>query len=549
MKVLFVTSEAQPLAKTGGLADVSYSLPLALKRCGVDVRLLLPGYPSALASLENPVSIVTLPPMLSVEDAKLVMGKLPGTDVPVYLIDAPSLFQREGGPYQCENGRDWPDNALRFAFLSHVAADLARGQIGLGWNPDVVHANDWHTGLLPLLLSRVKGPRPATIFTTHNMAFQGIFPREMVAAAGVPEEHFFNGDVEFYGQFSFLKAGLRFADHVTTVSPNYAKEVLSPEFGFGLEGLLCERQRDFTGILNGIEKTLWDPATDIHLPQAFARNDIAGKRICKRELQREFGLPINLETPLIGFVSRITYQKMADTILEILPSLVDRGAQFVLLGQGEAALETGFVQAQAQFENQVAVRIGYDEGQAHRLQAGCDILLAPARFEPCGLTQIYAMRYGALPVVRRTGGLVDTVTDITPETIADRSGTGFIFDEPNAEGLKKGLDRALAIYKQPLTWRRLQLQAMMQDFSWERSASLYVSLYRDLSANSPAPVVQVPSVKRIADNSTSLRQIIPLNVKISRHRSANGVTTAASPKLRLRRSRNAESALKDPQNL
>ena len=514
MKVLFVTSEAQPLAKTGGLADVSCGLPIALKRCGVDIRLLLPGYPSALARLENSRPVATLPPMLGIEDAKLIMGKLPGTEVPVYLIEAPSLFQREGGLYQNETGDDWPDNALRFAFLSYAAADLARGEIGLDWSPDVVHANDWHTGLLPLLLSREKGPRPATIFTTHNMAFQGNFSPEIATTAGIPEEYFFNGDVEFYGQFSFLKAGLRFADRVTTVSPNYAKEVLSPEFGFGLEGLLCERQRDFTGILNGIEKSLWDPATDIHLPQSFASNDISGKRVCKAELQREFGLPVNPNMPLVGFVSRITYQKMADTILEMLPSLVERGAQFVLLGQGEAPLENGFVQAQAQFENQVAIRIGYEEAQAHRLQAGCDILLAPARFEPCGLTQIYAMRYGTLPVVRRTGGLVDTVTDITPETIADHTGTGFIFDEPNAASLTEALERALTAYNQPLTWRRLQLQAMAQDFGWHSSASRYVSLYRDVSADAPVPIGKARSTGRTANNGSSPKEILPLKIKI-----------------------------------
>lgn len=496
MRVLFVTSEVYPLAKTGGLADVSRALPMALKHRGVDVRLLLPGYPGALERLESPRPLVKLEPMLGVADAMLIAGHLPGTGVPVLLVEAPSLFRREGGLYQCRDGRDWPDNALRFAFLSHVAAKVATGRAGLDWMPDVVHANDWHTGLLPLLLSREKSPRPRTVFTAHNMAFQGNFPPETLAATGIPEECFFSGDIEFYGQISFLKAGLRYADRVTTVSPTYAKEILTPEFGFGLDGLLRERSDDFTGILNGIDDALWNPATDVHLPRTFAAGDISGKRFCKTELQREFGLPIRPKVPLIGFVSRIAHQKMADAILAALPWLAEQGAQFVLLGQGEPQLEAEFVKAQTQYKNCVSVRIGYDEALAHRLQAGSDVLLAPARFEPCGLTQIYALRYGTLPIVRRTGGLADTVMDTDSSAIADRTATGFVFDEPSAVALIAALDRALMFYRQPLIWRRLQLQGMTQNFSWDASAALYISLYREATSRVDGGLRREASVAR-----------------------------------------------------
>ncbi len=486
MRVLFVTSEVHPLAKTGGLADVSHALPTALARQGIDVRVLLPAYPGALARIASPRIVARLEPMLGIGDATLVSGFLPDTAVPVLLVDAPSLFRRDGGLYQRCDGHDWPDNALRFAFLSHVAAKLAMGRTNLSWKPDVVHANDWHTGLLPLLLSLEGPPTPRTIFTAHNMAFQGNFPLEVLPAIGVPDACFGADGVEFYGQISFLKAGLRYSDRVTTVSPTYAKEILSPEGGCGLDGLLRGRGNDFSGILNGIDDISWNPATDTYLPQTFRANDIGGKRVCKAALQREFGLPVNPEIPLVGFVSRLVHQKMADAIAAALPWLADRNAQFVLVGEGDRALEAEFEQTQTRFADSVSVHIGYDEALAHRLQAGSDIMLAPARFEPCGLTQLYALRYGTLPVVRRTGGLADTVVDATTAAIADRTATGFVFEDANPAGLIAALGRALALYREPLAWRRLQLQAMVQDFSWNASAAQYIALYHDVAAM-PAP--------------------------------------------------------------
>jgi len=485
MRVLFATAEAYPLAKTGGLADVSRALPLALRKLGLDVRLLMPAYPSAYLRIENPRIVAKIAPAMGVDDANLLEGIFPETDLPVYLIDSPSLFRRNGGLYQDEAGQDWPDNALRFAFLAHVGTEIAMGRLGQGWTPQVVHANDWHAGLLPLYLSLESGTRPSTIFTTHNMAFQGNFPPGWLSKLGIPDACFQAGGIEFYNQISYLKAGLRYADRVTTVSPTYAKEILTPDFGCGMDGVLRQRSEDFVGILNGIDDTLWNPAIDAMLPHNFHVSDIAGKRVCKSALQHELGLAVAPDIPLVGFVSRITHQKMADVILEVLPWLCAQEVQFVCIGEGDPAMEAGFAQLNERHSGKAAAIVGYDEPIAHRLQAAADILLAPARFEPCGLTQLYALKYGTLPIVRRTGGLADTVVDATASAIADRSATGFVFDEATPTDLKAALVRSLDLYREPLVWRRLQLQAMAQDFSWDASAVQYAALY---SAASGVPI-------------------------------------------------------------
>ena len=484
MRVCFVTSEAYPLAKSGGLADVSRALPLALRQQNIDVRLLLPAYPSALKNLENPRIEANL--KLLGEDVALIAGQLPNSDLPVWLVHAPSLFCRPGGLYQNPDGAEWKDNARRFALLAHAAKAVCAGYMN-GWVPDVVHANDWHTGLLPLLLSGQSRSRPATVFTIHNMAFQGNFPREALGAIEVPEHVLNTPDgIEFYGRVSYLKSAIRYSDRITTVSPTYANEILTPEFGYGLEGLLRERLRDFTGILNGIDDAAWNPAKDGNLPAIYSERDIAGKRICKAELQQEFGLDPNMDVPLVGFVSRLTHQKMADIILETVPWLVECGAQFILVGEGDQKLEAGFAQLGRDFPGKVAVHIGYAEDMAHRLQAGTDILLAPARFEPCGLTQLYALRYGTVPVVRQTGGLADTVRDANSTTLPDRTATGFVFQETSTGGLKGAAARAMALYREPLAWRRLQLQGMAQDFSWQTSAAKYAALYHEVTGLAPS---------------------------------------------------------------
>jgi starch synthase len=319
-------------------------------------------------------------------------------------------------------------------------------------------------------------------------------------------DRFFNPDgFEFYGQVSFLKAAIRYSDKLTTVSPNYAKEVLTPEFGCGLDGVLRDRARDLSGILNGIDDDVWNPAIDNYLPRPYSAKDIAGKRLCKAELQRECGLEVDPETPLIGFVSRLAHQKMADVLVEAVPAIVESGAQFVLAGRGDPGLEAAFERAGARSPQNTAIRIGYEEAFAHRIQAGADILLAPARFEPCGLTHLYALRYGTVPVVRRTGGLTDTVTDANAATLSDRTANGFLFDDPTVPGLLGAVRRALAAHREPLTWRRLQLEGMAQDFSWNAGAVRYAWLYSDVTGI-PLPPTS-PLGETITEEDESARQL------------------------------------------
>lgn len=481
MRVLYVTAEAFPLAKTGGLADVSRGLTMALLRRGTDVRVVMPAYPQALSRLRNGKVVASLPPVMGIEDGIVVSGLFPDCDLPVLLIYSAELFGRSGGLYQDDEGRDWPDNAKRFAFFSQVATDLALGRTMPQWRPDIVHAHDWHAGLVPFLLAHHRGPRPRTVFTTHNMAFQGVFPPEEVPPL-TPDAV---SGIEFFGQLSYLKAGLSYADRLTTVSPTYAREILTPEYGFGLEGVVQKRQSVFCGILNGIDDTLWNPAADPALAATYHMGDMAGKRLCKHALQQELGLSCKADTPLIGFVSRLTHQKMADTVGEIMPWIAQQDAQLVIVGEGDRAVEAALQDAAAAYPSQVSLTIGYDEKLAHKLQAGCDILLAPARFEPCGLTQLYALRYGTLPVVRRTGGLADTVIDANDFTIHNRSANGFVFDEPTALCMIEALSRALALYRETLQWRLLQQQGMNAAHGWDTSAAAYMALYQDVTGIAP----------------------------------------------------------------
>lgn len=493
MRVLFVTSEAHPLARSGGLADVSRALPIALRQEGVDVRILMPGYPGAIGQLVKPRIEAHLGPQMGVCNAALISGQLPGSDVPVWLAHAPSLYSRAGGLYQNGEGQDWPDNAQRFAFLARVAAEVATRRL-TSWQPDVVHANDWHAGLVPLFLSQKPGPRPATVFTIHNLAFQGNFPGDVLPTIGVPEHVLAEDGIEFYGQVSYLKAGIRYSDKVTTVSPTYAREILLPGHGCGFDGLLRKRGRDFCGILNGIDMDAWNPATDAHLSHRFSIRDISGKRLCKADLKSELGLDCDSSAPVIGFVSRLAHQKMADIICDSVPAMVAAGAQFALVGEGDPAFEAAFKALEYRYPGKVAAHIGYRDALAHRLQAGSDILLAPARFEPCGLTQLYALRYGTVPIVRRTGGLADTVVDM--ET--DRGATGFVFENPDIAGLLGAVERALAVYKEPLAWRRLQLKGMAEDFGWDASATRYGALYHQVTGiefTSPEP--QTPTEEKV----------------------------------------------------
>lgn len=484
MRVLFASSEVTPLAKTGGLADVSAALPAALAGLGLDVALVIPGYPQAMDATVAKGPVANLGDFLGFGETRLVAGRTPDTGLSVWLVDCPSLFARGGGPYQDNDGRDWPDNARRFGLFSHAVAHLAAEGID-GWHADLVHANDWQTGLLPLLLATHAAPRPATVFTLHNMAFQGIFPLSEAGALRLPPEACTPEGCEYHGQLSFLKTGLRYADRLTTVSPSYANEISLPEYGMGMDGVVRARRRDLTGILNGIDSRVWDPATDPYLPVNYWPSDFAGKRSCKAFVQRELGLAENADAPLVVFASRLTEQKMADLLPATLPAILRKGGQFALLGQGERSIAQALEALPALDPTRVAVRVGYDERLAHRLHSAADIMLAPARYEPCGLVQLYAMRYGALPVVRGVGGLGDTVVDATRSAVANGTATGFVFAEATAADLIAAVERALDLYAQPILWRKLQLRAMTRDFGWKRSARRYRAIYQKIAEEHP----------------------------------------------------------------
>jgi starch synthase len=501
LRVLFASSEIYPLAKTGGLADVSAALPKSLAKLDVDMHLLLPAYPSAIEAAEKKSIEVELEDFMGVGPMRVISARAPDTHLPIWLVDCPTLFRRSGGPYQDQEGQDWPDNARRFAVFNHVAARLSRGHLVGHWHADIVHANDWPTGLVPAILVETAGQRPATVFTIHNLAYQGLFPAALYPQLGLPDDAFNADGLEFHGKISFIKAGIRYSDRLTTVSPTYAQEILTPEYGCGLEGLLQRRAQDLVGILNGADYEIWDPARDVHLPSNFSLENIAGKCACKTALQEEFGFKANLQMPLIVFVSRITDQKMADVVAAALPDVIgDDGALCVLLGDGERHLEEQFAAAALRRPGRIAFRVGYEEPLAHRLVAGGDILLHPARYEPCGLTQLYAMRYGTLPVVRNTGGLRDTVVDATDDTLNRGTATGFVFEGTTGVDMVRCIERAFALFRQPMAWRKVQQQAMAQDFGWKESARRYLALYRNL----------VPHAAQLAhDSSTNIHSASP----------------------------------------
>lgn len=482
VRVLQVASEIFPLVKTGGLADVCGALPKALCRQGVDVRLLMPAYPAALDIIAGLHVVADLENAIGEPNARLLGGRLPDTDVPLWLLDCPRLYQRVGTPYQTPDGDDWPDNAQRYGMLCRAATQLALGRTAVPWRPDVVHCHDWHTGLVPLMLRLAGGPRPRTVFTVHNAAFQGNFPPETAALLGLPAEVMTTSGAEFYGQLSFMKSGVVFADKITTVSPTYARELRTREFGCGLEGVFESRASDLIGILNGIDNDVWNPATDPFLAQRYSRNDAAGKQTCKRELQQQLGLHCDMRAPIAMFSGRLTQQKMADVLVERMPAIMQKypTLQFALLGRGERDLERRFVEFARGLPGRAAVDIGYEEPAAHRLHAGSDLLLHGSRFEPCGLTQLYAMRYGTVPIVSRVGGLADSVADL--ESQAEPS-TGFVFDETTGDALEGAVDRGLAVFEnQPETWQGLRHRTMAADFGWDRSALEYHGLYARLSA-------------------------------------------------------------------
>ena len=479
MNILFATPECAPYVKTGGLGDVSAALPATLAALGHDVRLLMPAYRGMKVSGEIGDG-VDLPPYGPWPAAHLVPVKVT-SGVTLLLLACPSLYQRPGGPYVDASGRDYHDNALRFGLLSRVAAQIGTAHSPLrGWTADVVHANDWPCALAPLYLAQARRATPhertaSSVVTIHNLAFQGVFPMGSADLLGVPHDWRGMEGVEFWGQLSMLKAGLLFADAITTVSPSYAREIQTPEHGAGLDGVLRAQSGRLRGILNGIDTQVWDPATDPLLPHHFSRDHLAGKASCKAALQARCALPEAARTPLFALVSRLTPQKGVDLVLDVLPRLLEAGAQLVVLGQGEPALQQALRAAAERHPNQVAVTLGFDESLAHVIEAGADAFLMPSRFEPCGLNQMYSQVYGTPPIVAPVGGLLDSVTDSTADPA---HGTGFVMAACSAAGLDDAVQRALRAFAEPQRWHRLQANGMGRHFGWEDSAREYLEVYR-----------------------------------------------------------------------
>lgn len=478
MKILFATPECAPYVKTGGLGDVSAALPATLAALGHDVHLLLPAYRGMNVSGEIGDG-VELPPWGAWPAAQLVPVKI-ANGVTLLLLACPALYQRPGGPYVDAGGRDYQDNALRFGLLARVAAQLGTAHSPLrGWRADIVHANDWPCGLAPLYLAQARlvsprEPAAASVLTIHNLAFQGVFPMDAADALDVPHPWRGIDGVEFWGQLSMLKAGVQFADAITTVSPSYAREIQTPAHGVGFDGILRARSARLHGILNGIDTQLWNPAHDRLLPHRFGPGDLQGKAACKAALQGHFALPADSGAMLLAVVSRLTPQKGIDLVLGALPRVLAGGAQLVVLGQGEPGLQQALQEAAQKHPRQVAVKLGFDETLAHLIEAGADAFLMPSRFEPCGLNQMYSQAYGTPPIVAPVGGLLDSVTDASADPA---HGTGFIMTGCDPAGLEDALARAQRAWREPQRWRRIQANGMARQFGWEDSALQYLEVY------------------------------------------------------------------------
>ena len=482
LNVLSVASEVYPLLKTGGLADVVAALPPALTREGIATRTLVPGYPAVMAALRRAEAVHPFA-RLQGGSARLLAAHAAGLDL--FVLDAPHLYGRPGNPYLGPDGKEWPDNAVRFAALAECGVAIALGSVA-GYAPDVVQAHDWQAGLVPALLHYDGTPRPRTVMTVHNLSFQGQFPRALLATLGLPPHAWSIDGVEYHGTIGYLKAGLALADRITTVSPTYAAEIRTPEGGMGLDGLLRQRADVLEGIRNGIDDTVWNPATDTHIASRFDRMHYVRRVPNKAALQARFGLDADPLAFLCGVVSRLTLQKGMDLLLAALPSLAGHGAQLALLGSGDKALEEGFVAAAARFPGRVAALIGYDESVAHLVQAGADALLVPSRFEPCGLTQLCALRYGAIPIVARVGGLADTVVDANEMALAAGAGTGLQFVPVTHQNLEFAIGRAIVLRRDRALWRRMQARAMATDVGWTRPAQRYGAIFRELAAGGMA---------------------------------------------------------------
>ena len=478
MRVLSVASEVFPLVKTGGLADVVGALPAALAEHGVEMRTLVPGYPAVLERLDRSESVHHLFELMG-GPARILSASAAGLDL--FVLDAPHLYVRPGGLYSDRQGRDFADNAQRFAALAWAGAAIAGGIVQNYW-PDILHAHDWQAGLLPAYLHYAGSDATASVITVHNLAFQGWFPAEVRSTLGLPPEAMSIDAAEYFGGIGFLKAGLRFADRITTVSPTYATEIRTPEGGMGLDGLLRARENVVSGILNGIDESVWDPANDPHLAAGYSSDALERRAENRAALRRRFGLTGEGSGILFGIVSRLTEQKGIDLVIASLARMLAEGADLVVLGSGDRKLEQAFQAAAESAPGRVALVLGYDEPLAHLIQGGADAILVPSRFEPCGLTQLCAQRYGALPVVARVGGLNDSVVDANELALAAGVATGFQFSPVTLEALEHAIGRAAACWKKPEQWRRLQRNAMAMPVGWNNAAARYAELYRDVKA-------------------------------------------------------------------
>ena len=481
MNILFAASEAFPFIKTGGLGDVVHSLPIALNRLGDDVRLVLPAYRDVLASVDSlkELGYWDLPGAGVTHRVRVLQAHHDGLADYLYLIDVPSLFDRAGNPYVHSDGFNWPDNAERFTVFSRAVAQLAKGIPGTDWQPDVVHCHDWQTGLVPAFLS-MHHPRPKTVYTIHNLAYDGHFSFEDFTALALPPEWWSPEYVEFYGGLSMLKAGMVFSDQVTTVSPTYAREICTPEYGYRFEGVLQHLGDKLSGILNGIDLDSWNPKTDPHLSHKYSVEGawVKAKLANKNALLTKAGLT-KTKAPLLGFIGRLVEQKGVDLIIEMLAKLFSTtDAVMIILGSGDADFEKELTKLAEEYPSRLYVHIGYSEALAHQVEAGCDVFLMPSRFEPCGLNQMYSLRYGTPPVVNFTGGLADTVTDATAMALKDKEANGFVFHDVNADALLAAIKRALTLYKKPKQWQQICETAMQQELGWESSANKYQALYR-----------------------------------------------------------------------
>ena len=475
-KILFVTSEAHPLIKTGGLADVCGSLPKALTELSQDIRLILPNY-QALKASENVRFLTSI--RIDNRNINILETLMPDSQVIVWLVDYPAYYNYPGNPYVDEQGEPWSNNAERFGLFCRIVTEVAMNRINQDWQPDVVHCNDWQSGLVPAFLSLEEG-RPSTVFTIHNMAYQGLFPLTSASVLNLPGQLWHPAGLEFHGMLSFIKGGLVYSDYITTVSPTYALEIQTAEFGYGLEGLLEHRKEFLGGIINGIDLDQWDPEKDPNIFQCYSAKTLGKKLLNKTALQAKLGLPIEEQIPLFGLIGRLVEQKGIDLLLDCFSEMITMKLQFVLLGSGDKVFEKQLQEFAELYPDKIAIKIGYDEALAHLIEAGADAFLMPSRFEPCGLNQMYSQRYGTVPIVRKTGGLADTVIDALPETLGNQTATGIVFNEASPSALLEAIKRTLILYSMPDSWKKIQVNAMGKDFSWQRSAKQYLELYQKL---------------------------------------------------------------------